>query len=436
GGGFLLAAPADGEAVVFDFFVDTPGRGRSPERAGPSMTPVPVRFAGADQVFHVGWGSVAVPGCLDGYLHVHRRRGRLPLADVVAPARELADRGTVLDSTQASLLTLLEDIVTLSPDGRAVFTRRGRLLGVGDRMRNELLAGFLDEVGAGRVTGFAAPPVAGPLEGAMSDGGGQVTAEDLRAYAVIEREPLQQAYRGARLLTNPPPSFGGSLVLDGLTRLEEDPPLDGSPGGYVRLAEVLVEMSERHITRPMATRGTTHVSVVDGEGNVAAMTTSNGSCSGRFAPGTGIQLNNVLGEADLHPRGFAVTPPGVRVGSMMAPSVVTTAAGTTIGVGSAGSERIRSALTAVLSALLDQQLPLAAAVRAPRLHWDRSALQAEPGVPAETVAALRRHWPVNVWQRPDLYFGGAHGVARRRDGSVRAAGDDRRGGVGVVIDLP
>ena len=108
-------------------------------------------------------------------------------------------------------------------------------------------------------------------------------------------------------------------------------------------------MSERHLVGPQAVHGTTHVSVVDAEGNLAAMTTSNGSCSGQFAPGTGIQLNNVMGEADLHPDGFHVTAPGTRIGSMMAPTVVTTANGSLIGLGSGGSERIRSALTCVLT---------------------------------------------------------------------------------------
>ena len=436
GGGFLLAAPAVGEATLYDFFVDAPGRGRVPRGLPRSMLPVRVRFAGADQVFHVGWGSVGVPGCLDGYLHVHRRLGRLPLADVVAPARQLAERGTVLDRTQAALLTLLEDIVTLSPEGRAVFAPRGRLLRTGDRMRNELLARFLDEVAAGRVTGFATAVLAGSLERAMSDGGGLVSAEDLAAYEVVEREPLRQSYRGVHLLTNPPPSFGGSLVLDGLARLDAHAPLDGSAPAYVRLVEVLVEMSERHVARPLSTRGTTHVSVVDGDGNLAAMTTSNGSCSGRFVPGTGIQLNNVMGEADLNPHGFHATPPGVRIGSMMAPTVVLGADGARTAVGSAGSERIRSALTGMLSALLDRRLPLQAAVRAPRLHWDRSTLQAEPGLPADALDELGRRWPLNVWARRDLYFGGSHAVSRSPDGSVSGAGDDRRGGVGMVLDLP
>src|SRR5674476_1613412 len=85
-----------------------------------------------------------------------------------------------------------------------------------------------------------------------------------------------------------------------------------------------------------------------------------------------------MGEADLHPDGFHSTPPGLRIGSMMAPTVATTAEGDLIALGSGGSERIRSALMSVLIGLLDRGLPLAAAVRGPRLHWDRATLQVEP----------------------------------------------------------
>jgi gamma-glutamyltranspeptidase / glutathione hydrolase len=435
GGGFLLAFPAGGDVSVFDFFVDAPGRGRPPERLEPSFLPVTVRFAGAEQVFYAGWGSVAVPGCLDGYLHVHHKLGRLPLADVVTPARELALHGTVVNAIQAHLLALLQQILTLSPEGRAIFAPRGVLLGAGDRIRNEELADLLSAVAAGRIRGFAAPEIAKPLERAITVGGGLLTEADLAAYAVVEREPLQVLYRGGRLSTNPPPSFGGSIVFAGLTDLDREERLDGSAESQVRLAHTLVGLSERHVVAPQSTRGTTHVSVVDVDGNIAAMTTSNGSCSGQYVPGTGIQLNNVMGEADLHPAGFHATPPGLRIGSMMAPTLIVTDEGTVIGLGSGGSERIRSALTGVITGLLDRRLPLDVALDAPRMHWDREVLQLEPGLPADAVEALRRRLPVHVWSRQDLYFGGAHAVARSPDGRVWAAGDNRRGGVGMVVGL-
>ena len=432
GGGFLLWAPAGGPERLLDFFTDAPGRGRPPGFRAPPL-PITVRFSGVDQVFHAGWGSVAVPGCLDGYVHAVRAHGRLPLAQVVAPAVDLARTGSVLDATQAGFLVLLEDILTLTAEGRAVFAPHGRLLGAGERLRNPDLADLLDDVGRGVVSGVA--DLAGALHAAAEAGGGRLSADDLHAYSVHERQPLRASYRGAELVTNPPPSFGGSLVLTALGELEAHPSLNGKTHATRHLAAALVRMSERHVAGPTAVRGTTHVSAVDADGGLAALTMSNGSCAGVFAPGTGIQLNNVMGEADLHPHGLEATAPGVRIGSMMAPTVVRTPDGTRTALGSGGSERIRSALLCTLVGLVDRGESLVDAVAAPRLHWDRSVLQVEPGLPADVVAVLRAARTVSEWSARDLYFGGVHAVAHRPDGSVDAVGDARRSGATELVRL-
>lgn len=432
GGGFLLSAPPAGPERLLDFFVDAPGRGRPAGAVPPSMLPITVRFAGADQVFSAGWASAAVPGCLDGWLHASRTLGRLPLAAVVAPAARLARGGVVLDDTQAGLLVLLRDILLLTADGRAVFAPAGRLLRAGERLRNPLLADLLDDVARGGVTGFAS--LGDALQQGADRAGALLGAEDAAAYAVVEREPLRTGYRGAEVVTNAPPSFGGALVLAALQELSGGPALDGSPAAALRLADALTRMSERHVAVPQAVRGTTHVSVVDADGGLAAMTLSNGSCSGVFVPGTGIQLNNVMGESDLHPRGFGSTAPGARIGSMMAPTLLRGPDGTRTALGSGGSERIRSALLCTLTALVDRAACLEAAVAAPRLHWDRQVLQVEPGLGDDVLAALRTGRGVHEWVARDLYFGGVHAVSRDPDGGVRAVGDARRAGVGLLVD--
>lgn len=326
---------------------------------------------------------------------------------------------------------LLQDILLLTEEGRAVFAPGGRLLRAGEALRNPLLADVLDDVARGSVTGIAS--LAGALQEAADRAGALVGAEDAAAYAVVEREPLRTAYRDAEVVTNAPPSFGGALVLAALEELAQDPRLDGSPASVARLADALTRMSERHVAVPQAVRGTTHVSVLDADGGLAAMTLSNGSCSGVFVPGTGVQLNNVMGEADLHPRGFGTTPAGTRIGSMMAPTLLRTADGTRTALGSGGSERIRSAILCTLTELVDRASSLEQAVAAPRLHWDRRVLQVEPGLEAEVLAALRPGRAVHEWRARDLYFGGVHAVSRAPDGAVHAVGDTRRAGVGLVV---
>ena len=417
GGGFLLAAPPGAAPEVLDFFVDAPGRGRPAERLLPSFVPVVLRFTGAEQLFHAGWGSVAVPGALDGLVAAHQRHGRLPLADVVAPSARLARDGVVLEPAQAGVVALLAEILTLTPPGAALFAPGGRLLQAGDRLRDPELADLLDEVGAGRVRRWA--DLAGAVAEAADRAGAPLSGDDLHAYEVRVREPLHRRVPGGDVATNPPPSFGGSLVLDALAALPRPVPVPA-------LVDALVDMSERHVRG--AVRGTTHVSAADADGGLAALTMSNGSCAGVYVPGTGVQLNNVMGEADLHPEGFSATPPGTRVGSMMAPTLLTADDGSRTALGSGGSERIRSALLCVLTGLLDAGLPLEDAVRAPRLHWDRTALQVEPGAPEVPPGR-----PVRRWAQRDFYFGGVQAVRVRSDGLVEAAADDRRGGAAVVV---
>ncbi len=451
GGGFLLARTTEGRAVVFDFFVDNPGRGLPPRELEPHFVPVTVRFPGSDQVFNVGLGSVAVPGNLAGLLHVHERLGRLPLAEVLAPAEALAREGVVLSERQAYFLSLLEPIMTLTERGRALFAPGGRYAGGGDRLANPDLADFLAALPEDRGRDFYAGVLAHRIGEELHAGQGLLTAEDLAAYRVMERAPLEADYRGHRLLTNPPPAFGGALIALALALLEReaasaDPsqpsPAVDSPEHALRLVAVMEEVdalrgegcltpadlgaarAERACTRLRRfSRGTTHVSVRDAEGNAASLTSSNGEGSGYVAPGTGIMLNNMLGEDDLHPEGFFAQPPGERVSSMMSPSLLLHGDELRLVLGSGGSKRIRSALLQVILGVVDFGLPLAEAVERPRLHWDGECVQAEPGLPARVLERLRGERPLNEWETRDVYFGGVHAVARGE-----AAGDPRRGG--------
>lgn len=432
GGGFLLARTAATaervpEETLFDFFVDTPGRGRDPAAGPPTLAPVVVRFKGAEQVFHVGHGSVAVPGCLAGYLHVHERLGRLPLREVVAPAVRYAELGVVIGPQQAAVVRLLEPILTASDEGRARYLVDGGSYTDDARMINRPLGGFLRAIGDGTIRGFDDPDLAATIATDMAAAGGAVTAEDLRTYQVVERAPLTAWHRGARLLTNPPPSYGGTLIARALTAVSEQdtPPPFGSGAALCRLAAILDEVTRFHTApRLLSRKGTTHVSVADGEGNLASMTTSNGSCSGVILPGTGVMANNIMGEEDLHPAGFHTADAGQRVGSMMSPSILLPADDEPVVLGSGGSERIRSALTQVLLALLDHGRTLPEAVTAPRIHWDGTTVQAEPGFDPQALQELAAERPVNIWDETDLYFGGVHAA---RPSGVRV-GDPRRGG--------
>lgn len=456
GGGLMVGYSEDkGQEFFFDFFVDTPGRGRTVSTEEPDFFAVTVNFSGSSQDFNVGAGSIAVPGTLKGLLHTHRRLGRMDLADVISPAKDLAS-GHVLNSHQAHFLELLYPIMTLTQNGQDIFEPGGRYLQVGDRLVNTQLGQFLEQLVHEGEESFYRGEIAAAIVEEMNCNGGLLTAADLENYEVKEGQPLKVGYRQGELLTAPEPSMGGTLIalsLALLSGLETGTFTWGSGAHLIRTTGLMTEVErlrEQGVTTPenlerflenrelvgestnrirLFSRGTTHVSVADRYGNCASMTCSNGEGSGYFAPGTGVMLNNMMGEDDLHPEGFHSSPPGQRVFSMMSPTLLMQDNHVKLVIGSGGSKRIRTAVSQVLSQVIDFNRSLQTAVESPRLYLDGDLLQIEPGFNEAALKKLTEVLPVNLWQQKDVYFGGVHAVVP----GVEGAGDSRRGGAVTVV---
>jgi gamma-glutamyltranspeptidase/glutathione hydrolase len=459
GGGFALARTADQQEIFFDFFVDTPGLGLEQSQLEPHFFPIDVDFSGSTQEFNIGLGSVAVPGTLKGLLHIHERLGYIPLQEVLEPAIELA-KGHALNPVQAYFIKILQPILEVSATGRGLYEPNGQLLQIGETLVNADLADYLQYLPQDKGKDFYLGELAARMDQDMRNGGGLLTARDLAAYKVIERVPLRIPYHGHTLLTAP--DFGGSLIGLSLLLQEKTGDVAGPVqewGGAEHLLRTLGLMQEvehlrkQGVNSPEAlaeyragqkvqksvkrirrfSRGTTHVSIADTMGNIASMTCSNGEGAGYFAPGTGIMLNNMMGEDDLHPEGFHAEPPGQRVGSMMSPSALLHGDEVKLVFGSGGSKRIRTALSQVLTQLVDFKRDLSEAVLAPRMYWDgdEEILQVEPGFSAEALQELRKQVKINLWQEPDLYFGGVHAVQP----GIGGVGDPRRGGSVQVVEL-
>ena len=265
----------------------------------------------------------------------------------------------------------------------------------------------------------------------LAERGGVLTEEDLARYGAVPRAPVEVGYRGRRVLTNPPPNAGGILLAEALLRLER------APGtGAADLVDVMEAVQAGRDEQFMAglddpgfaasrLGSTTHVSVLDAEGRAAAVTCTNGEGCGVVVPGTGLHPNNIMGELDLNPFGFHQFPPRRRMPSMMAPTVVLSADGAVdLVLGSAGSNRIRSAILQTIVGVVDRGLDVTAAVEAPRLHFEDQVVYAEPGV---DVAAFAGREVVPFRER-NLFFGGVQAVQRGGHG----AGDPRRGGASVA----
>jgi gamma-glutamyltranspeptidase/glutathione hydrolase len=177
-------------------------------------------------------------------------------------------------------------------------------------------------------------------------------------------------------------------------------------------------MEAMEAAREPAAGGTTHISVVDARGDAASLSCSLGSGSGVVVAGTGIHLNNMLGEKDL----IASARPGERLTSMMAPSVVLDGGRPRLVVGSAGSERLRGAILQVVANVVGRGMGVEDAVDAPRMHFADGVVYAEPGLEGDVR-----------FGRKNLFFGGVSAVELRSDGALAAAGDPRRGGAGMVV---
>jgi len=470
GGGFLLAQPAKGRPLLYDFFVQTPKRRLDPARL--DFHPILADFGTATQEFHIGLGAVAVPGAVKGLFAIYQDLASLPMARIVAPAVHLAREGVELRPIDGYLFQIVAPILQASEACRRIFhCDDGALIGTGAWLRQPALADSFEALAAEGERLFYEGDLAARLVRLCREAGGLLSAADLADYQVIRRRPFVCDYRGRRVVTNPPPSCGGMLIAFALSLLAEAALArlgQGSVESLLQLARIMELTNKARIEARLEdgteaaaerlfdagllaryrnevcgqgsfTRGTTHISVVDGAGNLAAMSLSNGEGCGTHLPGSGIMLNNMLGEEDLNHGGFHRWPQDSRLSSMMAPTLATSAAGTRYAIGSGGSNRIRTAVLQVLVNLLDHDMPMAAATEAPRLHVEGDVANLEGvnvagGVPPEVQGLLAQQgYRTIAWPLHNLFFGGVHGVALSADGALSAAGDPRRGGAALIV---
>ena len=442
----MLVHTAD-EDVLLDFFVEVPGRGGA-ERSS-ELVPLSVIFDETPQVFNIGAASCGVPGTAAGLAEALRRFGSMPMTELIAPAVSAARDGVPLNAQQAYLFELLDPILTEYPETRALYAPDGRVLREGEVFRFPELADALERYAAQGPAPFYTGDVARAIAEWVGERGGTLGVDDLAAYEPVAREPVGARFRGRDVLTNPPPSSGGILVALSLELLERM--------GEVGIEAVVSAMSEANRARTEAFHAglyaqgyaadfldparldqlgsTTHITALDADGRCASVTCSNGTGSGMLVPGTGVHVNNMLGEEDLNPLGFHALPSGRRMTSMMAPTVVLEDGELVAGLGSGGSNRIRSAVLQVILRLVADGLPVQDAVDAARVHFEEGVVQAEPGVEEAALAALEgAGLGVVRWRRPNLFFGGVHAVARDPStGELQGGGDPRRGGAVVVL---
>ncbi|HSO42179.1 MAG TPA: gamma-glutamyltransferase, partial [Rhodospirillales bacterium] len=429
--------------------------------------PVVADFGSTEQAFHIGLGSAATPGVVKGLFAAHRALGHMPMREVVAPAVDLARRGVVATPMQAYMARVVATILRHTPESFALLAspgRAGELVQAGEVYRLPEVADVLEILAIEGEDLFYRGEIASRLTHDCHRGGGQLGIADLNGYRVEVRRPVEIDVLGARLFLNPPPASGGILIAFALELLRNFPfarHARSSPGYVTTLARamtatnrarieaklhelaedeavgvaldpVLLSRYRAEVLAAVPGRGaTTHISVVDRVGNAASLSISNGEGCGYVIPGTGIMLNNMLGEDDINPHGHHRWPQDRRLSSMMTPVLGLEPGGAVTALGSGGSNRIRTAILQVLLNAFAFAEPLEVAVAAPRLHVEADKLSIEPGFAEPVLDALAESFEIDLWAEKSMFFGGVHAVRRDAGGGVAGAADERRDGAAL-----
>jgi len=446
GGGFLLYRTPDGVTRALDFRESAPAALTSASFLDERGTVVRERALR-------GGLAVAVPGSVAGLFEVHRRFGKRSWRSLLRPAIDLAAHGFPLSHRGAASIAEHVDRLAVDPEARRIFTDDGRPLAEGTRLVQRDLARTLRTVARHGPDGMRRGAVADAIVAAVQRSGGVLTAEDLAGYRPVWREPLAGTYRGYRVLSFPPPSSGGLVLLASLTMLERFDVAGAGFGSSLsihRLAEVArrayadrarwmgdpdfvevptseildrARLEERAaaIDDDRATPSsdvmpwsatvaespdTLHVSIVDPAGGAVSLTTTLNSAFGAaiVPPGTGVLLNNEIDDFALAPdvpNQFGLVgsdanavAPGKRPLSSMTPTIVEGPDGEiALVLGSPGGSRIINSVVQVLVNVVDHGMELQEAVNAARVHhqWVPDTLFVErPALSADVRDALVR----------------------------------------------
>lgn len=418
GGGFLLVSGPEQEPKLLDFFSNYPRLdSQDLQPRDWDFYPIDGDFGDKSQEFHIGRAAAAVPGVVAGIYKAHEALATLPLSDLARPAIEAARNGVVVNSQQAFVAKILTPVWRATAQATELYQG----LESGRVWKNPQLADFLATLSQENQDWFYRQPFSASIYDSADC---LLQALDFHNYECVIRTPLALQCNGYRVLTNPAPSTGGLLIAEQLNHEQTNKP--SAQGVFT--AMLAMERRKAQLLNSVS-RGTTHISVADGDGNLAALTLSNGEGNGHVVPDCGFMMNNFLGESDINSTGFFNWSAGQRMRSMMAPTIIRHPQ-FNYALGSGGSNRIKTAIFQVAYQLIYAQKLLKTAVESPRMHFEHNHLDLEPGFSSRD----RRHFEQQVklvnWQSPNLYFGGVNAV--QTGTTVAAVGDFRRHGCGLV----
>ena len=457
GGGFVTVWPTDTPAVVIDGYATAPGLGLPSERLGTGGVDVFIDYGGGVRTV-VGPGSVATPGSVAALGEASERFGALPWADLFGPVIAAVEHGFPLPGSCHHYLQVSGDCVFgQDRDGwDCLHDEDGRLKPPGASIRVPHLADSLHRLAQRGAREFYSGELGRMIADHVQARGGVLTRQDMAAYRAKVRDPLITQVNRWQVATNPSPALGGVILTAMLTLLAGDyPNLPIDPVARQIAVQKLVlgyrhrqvgdsRTVERDMDRLMASvsrqdlhflgsPSTVQTSAVDGTGLGCSITMSTGYGSGLMPAGTGIWLNNCLGELELIPEALAGPVPGARLPSNMAPTVARDDQGHSLAIGSPGADRITTALVQVLDQHLLRGKSLSASISAPRLHLEYAG--GTPRLAHEPIGDLPANAPdARPFGAHSMYFGGVAAAMADAARQVQAAADPRRAGGTRIVN--
>ena len=457
GGAFVTVDPPAQPTVTIDGYVEMPGRGLAPERFGQGVRDVHIKYGGGVETT-VGHGSIATPGALAGFGLASKAYGKLPWARVVEPAYDWARSGFPLSRTSRLYLEFCgEEIFGWHPESRAVlYGPDDRLAEAGDPIRIPDLADSLERIARAGAQDLYRGELARMIAREIEGHGGILTLRDLGAYEPVVRTPAEVRLGRWTLATNPPPAIGGCSLAAMLALIGDGPRTGWSAAGVREIVHAqqtvleyraerldtaedlagetrrLLESAAQGVLGNRVRSGSTvHASAVDTTGLACSITASAGYGSGVMPSGTGIWMNNSLGEQELTRRGLHAQPPGTRLPSNMAPTVGHDGSGAVLSLGSPGADRITTALFQTIVNFINLDMPLGAAVAQPRIHVERDGETVRAACELG-VAVGEVDLPVREFDGLHMYFGGVGAALYTPGQGFTLAADPRRDGATAI----
>lgn len=451
GGGFMMTKNPTCKPILYDFFVDVPpNKNQSKDFYG-----IDVDFGNAIQEFHVGLASAAIPGLVKGIWAIYKDFASMDMSELIKPAFNYSKKGIYLSLYQAQFMKLLEKMFLATNNSRSIYQKNGKLIDQNSLFTNQMYSEFLQTFAKEGEEIFYRGEIGQNIVKMCETSGGLITKECLQNYKLKKRTPIELNFKNHKVYLNPPPSSGGVLIAFSLLLLENYPNLTFGSDEFVRIFlevqnstnifrkdkvdEFLYDKNLKTILsnkdvidafkfqmqkRLNLLGNTTQLSIVDEKENLVSITTTNGEGCGHVIDGCGILLNNMLGEEDLNPHGFFAWPHGIRLPSMMCPTILSNETSSLV-LGAAGSNRIRSAILNTILGFLDTN-DIQKSILLPRGHLEKDTFYAESGFMHEVKDF---GYNLKYFDEKNLFFGGVQGATS----SLLGGADIRRYGAVIKV---